>query len=119
MQTQHIDIQRGARLRQAIAVRGHRKMMALAVELGISSAALSKWTQGHPMSVEHACQLSRLLDISLDWLLMGRNAPDWMQMDQLSQIELELLAQLRHRPVRIASLLIAIVAEMPQGPNPG
>jgi len=118
MQTQNIDTERGARLRQAMAVRGHRKMMALAVELGISSAALSKWTQGHSMSVEHACRLSQLLDVSLDWLLMGRNAPEWMQTDQLSRLELELLEQLRHRPVRIVPLLISIVSEMPQRPTP-
>jgi transcriptional regulator with XRE-family HTH domain len=118
MQTQNMDTERGARLRQAMALRGHRKMMALAAELGISAAALSKWTQGHSMSVEHACRLSQLLDVSLDWLLLGRNQPEWMQADQLSRLELELLTQLRHRPVRVVPLLISIVAEIPHRPTP-
>lgn len=113
MQGHDIDLGRGARLRQAIEARGHRKMMALAAELNISSAALSKWTQGHAMSVNHACRLSDLLDVSLDWLLMGRNGPEWLRQDRLNRVETELLEKLRHRPARVARLMVAILAEIP------
>ena len=89
-------------------------MMALAAELEISPAALSKWAQGHSMSVDHACRLSQLLDVSLDWLLLGRNAPEWLQTDQLSRLELELLQHVRQRPARIMPLLISIVSEIPR-----
>ena len=114
MQSQELDPGRAARLRRAIEVRGHRKMMALAAELNISSAALSKWTQGHAMSVEHACRLSDLLDVSLDWLLMGRNGPEWLRQDGLNSVEAQLIDSLRQRPERIANLLTAIVAEFPR-----
>jgi transcriptional regulator with XRE-family HTH domain len=114
MQSHELDPARAARLREAIKARGHRKMMALAAELDISSAALSKWTQGHAMSVEHACRLSDLLDVSLDWLLMGRNGPEWQREEGLNRIEAQLIDSLRHRPERIANLLAAIVAEIPR-----
>jgi transcriptional regulator with XRE-family HTH domain len=116
MQGQDINPGRGLRLRQAIEASGHRKLMALASELGVSAAALSKWIQGHTMSVEHACKLAGLLDVSLDWLLMGRNAPAWLQQDQLSATEIELIDGLRHRPSRVTRLMQAIILEIPRSP---
>ena len=116
MNSQQIDRERGTRLRQAMVTRGHRKATALAAELDISPAAITKWTQGHAMSVDHACNLAVLLDISLDWLLMGRNGPDWLQPNQLSELELDLIGRLRDRPARISDLLIRLVNEMPKIP---
>ena len=117
MQGQDIDVGRGFRLRQAIELRGHRKMLALAAELNISSAALSKWIQGHAMSLENACRIASLLDISLDWLILGRNGPDWLRPDQLSGAELNLIDSLRRRPRHIAGLMSAILAEIPSAPE--
>ncbi len=68
------------------------------------------------MSVNHACNLAALLNISLDWLLMGRNGPDWLHPNQLSELERDLLAKLRERPARIVKLLIGLTAEMPRIP---
>ena len=116
MNSQQIDRERGTRLRQAMMTRGHRKATALAAELDISPAAITKWTQGHAMSVDHACNLAVLLDISLDWLLMGRNGPDWLQPNQLSELELDLIGRLRERPTRIVELLIRLVTEIPKIP---
>ena len=116
MKDQHVDRDRGARLRQAAMMRGNHKAGALAAELEISPAAVTKWTQGHAMSINHACRLAVLLDISLDWLLLGRNGPDWLQPDQLSQYEIDLIGQLRARPARITGLLTRLAAEMPTSP---
>jgi transcriptional regulator with XRE-family HTH domain len=116
MHNPQIDRERGVRLKQAIMIRGHRKATALAAQLEISPAAITKWTQGHAMSVEHACNLAALLDISLDWLLIGRNGPDWLQPDQLSELELDLISKLRERPARIIQLLIRLAAEIPKLP---
>jgi transcriptional regulator with XRE-family HTH domain len=96
-----------------MTVRGHRKMMALAAELNISPAALSKWKKGHSMSIEHACRLAALLDVSLDWMLMGRNAPEWLQKDQLTHLELKLIEDLKQRPPHITPIVLAIVSEIP------
>ena len=119
MPHQLANIERGKRFDQAMKMRGHHKAMALAVELGISPAAITKWKQGHAMSVDHACSVARLLDISLDWLLMGRNSPDWLQSDQLSDTEIELVSMLRQRPVRVGMLLITLLKEMPEEPPAG
>jgi len=119
MKSQFANIERGKRFDQAMKMRGHLKAMALAVELGISPAAITKWKQGHAMSVGHACALADLLDISLDWLLMGRNSPDWLQPDQLSDTEIDLVSMLRQRPERVGGLLIILLSEMPEVPPVG
>jgi transcriptional regulator with XRE-family HTH domain len=116
MRETKVDAGRGARLQQAMKAGGHRKMMALAVELDVSPAAFSKWTQGYAMSIEHACRLADLLDVSLDWLLMDRNGPDWLQPNQLSELELDLVGKLRERPARIVKLLIRLTAEISKIP---
>lgn len=116
MNNPKVNRERGHRLRLAMITRGYGKATALASGLDISPAAITKWTQGHAMSVDHVCNLATLLDISLDWLLMGRNGPDWIQPDQLSEIELDLIGSLRERPRRIGPLLIRVTAEIPKIP---
>ena len=116
MNNQLIDRERGSRIKKAMATRGYRKATALAAALEISPAAVTKWTQGYAMSVDHVRKLAALLDISLDWLLMGRNGPDWLRPDQLSEVELDLVGKLRERPVRIGHLLIRLTAEIPKVP---
>ncbi|WP_428424451.1 helix-turn-helix domain-containing protein [Pararhizobium sp.] len=113
-----IDRARGDRLKQAMTASGHRKATALAAELSISPAAITKWTQGHAMSVDHARNLAALLNVSLDWLLMGRNGPDWLRPGQLSELEIDLIGKLRERPTRITKLLIGLTTEMPKVPLP-
>jgi len=59
-----------------------------------------------------------LLDVSLDWLLMGRNSADWLRPNQLSETEADLIGRLRERPARIGQLLIRLTAEIPALPPP-
>jgi len=113
-----IDRQRGARLRQAMAARSDLKMMAMAAEMGVSQAALSKWRQGHAMSVDHASRLCAILGVSLDWLLTGRAGQDGERLQPISATERELLALLGRRPERIARRLIDLVAEIPETIGP-
>lgn len=118
MSNQPIDKQRGKRITKAMKWRGHNKAMALAVELGVSPAAMSKWIHGHPMTLDNACLLAHSLDVSLDWLALGRNAPDWVQRDQLTDQELELLEILQRRPSSILGPILAILAEIPEQDPP-
>ena len=111
MKSTSSDTRRGMRLRNAMTARGRRKVMALAAELGVSPAALSKWRQGHAMSADHACKLSVALDVSLDWLLMGRDAGG---SGGLTPLQFALIAALRRRPERIVERLAALVAEIPE-----
>ena len=62
----------GARLRQAM--RGHVPKQ-VAADLGVSVAALSRWQHGHPIMLRYAAALCSRLDVSADWLLLGRGSP--------------------------------------------
>lgn len=64
------------RLATAFATRGVRKLQALAVELGVDESAISRWKRGRSISLENAARLCRALDISMDWLVMGRRDMD-------------------------------------------
>ncbi len=63
---------RGERLRQALEARGIRKQLALAAELGVDESAISRWQRNAGLSLMHAARLCEVLDISLDWLILGR-----------------------------------------------
>ncbi|ATC23421.1 helix-turn-helix domain-containing protein [Caulobacter vibrioides] len=65
-----------ARLREAIALRGIRKMLALAYELGVHESALSRWKKGGAMSLSHVISVCEVLDVSMDWLVLGRGHPE-------------------------------------------
>lgn len=118
MQPDTRDRERGKRIDQAMSSRGHGKALALAAELDISPAALTKWRQGHAMSLANACRLASLLDVSLDWLLLGRNSPDWLQSDQLAALEASLIDGLRRRPPKILQLFVELVEAIPEGRAP-
>jgi transcriptional regulator with XRE-family HTH domain len=66
----------GERLRHAMAVRGVTKQMAFAVELGVDESAVSRWRRGAGLSIVHAARVCEVLDISLDWLILGRGDMD-------------------------------------------
>jgi len=67
---------RGQRLQEAMAARGIRKQIVLAAELGVNESAISRWQQGYGLSLENAAKVCEVLDISLDWLILGRGHMD-------------------------------------------
>jgi transcriptional regulator with XRE-family HTH domain len=62
---------RGARLIEAMKLRGMQKQHALAYSLGVNESTVTRWKNNGPMSLESAIALSHTLDISLDWFLIG------------------------------------------------
>jgi transcriptional regulator with XRE-family HTH domain len=100
---------RGERIRIAIQQRGVRKLAALAAEIGVTEGALTRWRQGGPMSLENGIRFCQVLDISLDWLAMGRAHSDHHKEQQLDQDRLRLLMALDALPpgsdVQLAKLL--------------
>ncbi|WP_083530847.1 helix-turn-helix transcriptional regulator [Methylobacterium sp. AMS5] len=64
------------RLQQALAARGIRKLYAFADEIGVNKSALTRWKSGKNISIENICRLAECLDISIDWLLLGRGCMD-------------------------------------------
>ncbi len=63
---------RGDRLLDAIRARGVAKMMNLARDLNVDESAISRWKRGGAMSLDSAAGIAEVLDISLDWLVLGR-----------------------------------------------
>ncbi|WP_132272486.1 helix-turn-helix transcriptional regulator [Neorhizobium sp. JUb45] len=107
-----VDHDRGRRIRAALKSFNSHKMMSVAAELNVSAAALSKWVQGHPMSVDHACRLSAYLGVSLDWMLAGTVSKDSPR--ALTGLEQDLIDHLRDRSPQVAVLLKNIVLEIPK-----
>jgi len=51
-------------------------MAALAADLGVDESAISRWRRGDAMALTSAVRLCEVLDISIDWLLLGRGGPE-------------------------------------------
>lgn len=64
--------ERGQRIKLAMELRGIKKQYALAIDIGVDQSNLSRWCRGATISMEHAIKLCEALDVSLDWLLLGR-----------------------------------------------
>lgn len=107
------DPARGKRIREAIAKRNIRKVHAVAAELEVSVAAVSRWQNGGHASLESVCSLAKLLDVSLDWLLLGRGTMDWHNDKTISAVELQWVLLLRSRSATLQSRLIALLQAIP------
>lgn len=106
------DHTRGHRLREAMKLRKFSKTLALATELNVSVAAISRWQNGGHVSLQSACDIAHRLDISLDWLLMGRGHIDWHREDRLSDEELDLVLRFRALPDRQRSVVNALAEQL-------
>jgi len=67
---------RGERLSEAIKGRGITKMLSLALDLRVHESAISRWRRDGAMTLDNAVRLSEVLDVSLDWLILGRGDMD-------------------------------------------
>lgn len=66
------DPARGARLTAAMQSRGYTLNCQICFELGVTESSLSRWRSGEAMSVPVAIRLAEILEVSLDWLIVGR-----------------------------------------------
>jgi transcriptional regulator with XRE-family HTH domain len=67
---------RGERLRLAMDARGVRKQHAFAFQLNVHESAITRWKANRSFSLDNAVAVCAALDISLDWLLLGRGTMD-------------------------------------------
>jgi hypothetical protein len=70
-------------------VRGVRKQHALAFQLKVHESAITRWKANQPLSLENAIALCAALDISLDWLLLGRGTMDSHKEPEKNPVESE------------------------------
>lgn len=107
---------RGDRLSHAIKGRGISKMMALALDLDVHESAISRWRKGGPMSLENAARISEVLNISLDWLVLGRGDMDAHTVESLVSEEIELVQIVRKLRRPALAHLLALLDDVTQTP---
>jgi transcriptional regulator with XRE-family HTH domain len=96
---------RGKRLQTAMVARGIRKQIVLASELGVNESAISRWQKGAGLSLDHAVKLCEKLDISLDWLILGRGGMDQHRVKKMASSSDRSVVDLANLPISIASTL--------------
>ncbi len=101
---------RGERLQEALAERGVRKQMALAAELGVDESAISRWQRDAGLSLNHAARLCEVLDISLDWLVLGRGDMDLHRRAGAASAEREVGPPLAPLPEPIAAAMARLAS---------
>lgn len=65
----------GNRLRQLLKQQQNLKQLALANAIGVEESTISRWLAGGNIKMSHLVSLCDFLDVSLDWLIMGRGSP--------------------------------------------
>ncbi|MCQ8783884.1 helix-turn-helix domain-containing protein [Mangrovibrevibacter kandeliae] len=93
---------RGDRVAEAMARRGWRKDVALAQALGVNVSTVYRWRIGGEFSLDHAIAFCQLLDISLDWLLLGRGRPEIQPLPAAAEMERRSDRAVLHERVRAA-----------------
>lgn len=108
---------RGERIDIAIQQRGVKKLTALAAELGVTVGALTRWRQGGPMSLDNGIRFCRVLDVSLDWLAMGRAHPDHHRPHAVNQSRQRLLNALSALPPGSEGHLVSLLEHLAVVPD--
>lgn len=101
---------RGERLQQAIRRRNYSKMWSLAQDLDVDESAISRWKRGGSMSLDHARRICLVLDVSMDWLILGRGDIEGHKVVGASLEERRLISSLRALPPEATDLLNSLVA---------
>jgi transcriptional regulator with XRE-family HTH domain len=82
-------LNRGDRLRLAMDARGVRKQQAFAFQLKVHESAITRWKANRSLSLDNAIAVCAALDISLDWLLLGRGTMDFHKAPELQTAQNE------------------------------
>lgn len=96
--------------------RGVSKMMALAHDLNVNESAISRWRQDGAMSLANAARVAEVLDISMDWLILGRGAMDIHKTPDLKTEEFELIQAVRRIDGESVGYLIRFLGGLQTGP---
>lgn len=72
-----------------------RKLSALALEIGVDESAISRWKKTGNISIQNACALCNILDISMDWVILGRGDIQQHKQFFVTESEREMIDELR------------------------
>lgn len=102
---------RGERIRHALVERGVHKQQALAAELKVHESAITRWKEGKPISLDNAIAFGAALDVSLDWLLLGRGTIDSHKRDAAAAALRPVSGRLSPRTVALLGSFIDAIAD--------
>lgn len=103
---------RGDRVKKAIRARHSGKMLTLANDLGVDESAISRWKKDGPISLDHAARLCFVLDISLDWLILGRGNPELHKQSPYTASQLSLASAAEFLPEEALSNLVNFLSAL-------
>lgn len=103
---------RGERLAAAIRGRGISKMLVLAHHLDVNESAISRWKQDGAMSLNNAARIAEVLDVSMDWLILGRGEMDIHKTPGLRSREFELIETVRRYPPESVDDLVRFLSRL-------
>jgi plasmid maintenance system antidote protein VapI len=106
---------RGERLRLAMDARGVRKQHAFAFQLKVHESAITRWKANRSFSLDNAIAVCEVLDISLDWLLLGRGTMDFHKASKTKTAENEenyLVASFQHLSQMLTQQTSACLREL-------
>jgi transcriptional regulator with XRE-family HTH domain len=105
---------RGKRLHQALTIRKIKKLYVLAIEVGVSESAISRWKKGGAISADHVVKLCKVLDISIDWFLLGRGNMDSHKKSVVYKDEHNAVEYLNELPEEASKLLMEFISTITQ-----
>lgn len=82
------------------------------MEIDVHASTVTRWLQGAPIQIEHAERLCIVLDISIDWLLLGRGSLDPATPERLSAAERHLLQEARRTTPEILELIVTLLSRI-------
>ncbi|TFE65931.1 hypothetical protein A7Q09_10635 [Methylacidiphilum sp. Yel] len=110
------DPNRGKRIKEALSARLCNKQLALAKELGIHECTICRWQQGKSISLKHAVLLCEKLDISMDWLILGRGEMNFHHNGKKGQnfqkVDFKDVDEFRKLPEDIYQALMSLLKEI-------
>jgi transcriptional regulator with XRE-family HTH domain len=95
--------------------------MSLAAQLGVNESTISRWQRNQGLSVEHAARLCDALDISLDWLVLGRGDMDFHRYSVTSRAHREAAGAMAFLPASVLAAIntLALAISQELGSRPG
>jgi transcriptional regulator with XRE-family HTH domain len=103
---------RGDRITMAMQKRHLQKLYAVSSALNVSESAVSRWKNNGAMTVENVIALCQLLDVSIDWLLLGRGHMDMHRQPEPVQEPAPYQAALTKLPAGAVAHLEKFLVEM-------
>lgn len=88
-----------------------KKVSALALELGVDESAISRWKKTGNISLKNTQKLCAVLDISMDWLILGRGCIQQHKNHSESNSECETISNMTNIEPEIIKSVMGLIGK--------